>query len=56
MKIAVRALVVALALTGAAATASMNNSSSSSKPVVTRTSAYPVPTCYPGEPGCGGPN
>lgn len=54
MKIAVRALVVVLALTGAAATASMNNSSSSTTPTLSRTSAYPVPTCYPGDPTCSG--
>ena len=56
MKIAVRALVVVLALTGAAATASMQetNSSASAKPVLTRTSAYPVPSCPPGDPSsCG---
>lgn len=56
MKIAVRALVVVLALTGAAATASMqeSNSSATLNPVLTRTSAYPVPSCPPNDPtACG---
>lgn len=53
MNIVIRAFVVALALTGAVATAS-SNSSSSTKPVVTRTSAYPIPSCPPSDPtSCG---
>lgn len=46
----VRAFVVALALTGAVATTSANTSSQSTKPVVTRTSAYPIPSCPPAIP------
>jgi hypothetical protein len=52
MNIIVRAFVVALAITGAAATASVNNSSASTKPVVTRPSAYPIPSCVPGDYSC----
>ena len=54
MKIVVRAFVLALTLTGVAATASSTNSTSSSKPVITRTSAYPIPSCPLHDPtGCG---
>lgn len=54
MKIVVRAFVLVLTLTGVAATAASTNSSSSSKPVITRTSAYPIPSCPPHDPtGCG---
>jgi hypothetical protein len=53
MKIAVRALVIALALTGAVATAHAN-ASSSTTPVLTKSSAAPIPTCPLNDPnGCG---
>ena len=56
MKIFVRAFVVILALSGAVATTQMNASSTStsSKITLSKTSAFPVPTCEPGDPnGCG---
>ena len=54
MKTVVRAFVVALALTGAVASAHTTNNVASAKPVITRTSAMPVPSCPPGDPdGCG---
>lgn len=56
MQIVVRAFVLVLALTGAVATASSNNTSSSSKPVITRTSGYPIPSCPPNDPNACGLN
>jgi len=54
MKLIVRALVIALALTGAIATSQANGSSSKAKVSLAKTSAWPVPTCPPGDPtGCG---
>jgi hypothetical protein len=54
MKFFVRALVIALAITGAVATTHANASSASAKPSISRTSAFPVPTCDPSDPGnCG---
>lgn len=52
MKNLVRAFVVALALTGAAATTSVNANTQSTKPVITRTSAYPIPRCAPDDTAC----
>jgi len=46
MKIAVRSLVIALAVSGAIA-------SSFAKPVSGKTSAAPVPRCAPGTSTCG---
>jgi hypothetical protein len=49
MNLVVRAFVVALALTGAVATASSNRTPAT-KPVLTRTSAMPIPSCPPNDP------
>jgi hypothetical protein len=54
MKIAVRALVLALALTGAVATTHANATSAAAPARISKTSAMPVPTCDPNDPGdCG---
>jgi len=54
MKIIVRSLVIALALTGAIATTYANASSAKATVSVAKTSAAPVPTCPPDDPnGCG---
>jgi hypothetical protein len=47
MKIIVRCLVVALAITGAIATTSANGSSVKTSAVASKTSAMPEPTCPP---------
>jgi hypothetical protein len=55
MKVLVRSLVIALAVTGAVAT-SFANAAPVAKATVTasKTSAMPVPRCNPGVPdGCG---
>ena len=53
MKHIVRAFVVVLALTGAAATTQTSNASTKNK-VTARTSMLPVPTCAPNDPNaCG---
>jgi len=55
MKIIVRSLVIALAVTGAIATSYANAASSKTTtkaPVsIHKTSAMPVPTCNPNNPG-----
>lgn len=52
MKVIVRSLVIALAVSGAIATS--YTSSASAKTVTAKTSAMPVPACPPGDPdGCG---
>lgn len=55
MKVIVRSLVIALAVTGAIATSYANASSSKTTvkaPVsVSKTSAMPVPVCNPNDPG-----
>jgi hypothetical protein len=53
MKVIVRSLVIALAVTGAVASTFV--SATPAKATVTaKTSAMPVPTCPPGDPdGCG---
>ena len=52
MKNIVRAFVVALALTGAVASAN-TTATSSTKPVLNRTSSMAIPTCPPSDPnGC----
>ncbi len=48
MKIIVRSLVIALAVTGAIAT-----SVSTPKAVASKTSAMPIPSCAPGSGDCG---
>jgi hypothetical protein len=54
MKFFVRALVIALALTGAVATTHANASSAKAQANLSKTSAFPVPTCPPDDPnGCG---
>ena len=54
MKHIVRAFVVVLVLTGAAATTQTTNASAKNKVVVSRTSMLPVPTCAPNDPNaCG---
>ena len=50
MKIIVRCLVIALALTGAIATTSAKASSARTTVNISKTSAVPVPTCPPGDP------
>lgn len=55
MKIFVRSLVITLAVTGAIATSYANASSSKTTikaPVsIHKTSAMPIPSCDPGDPG-----
>ncbi|MDE1178032.1 MAG: hypothetical protein PW789_15765 [Edaphobacter sp.] len=52
--IIVRAAVVALVLTGAAASTQISAASTSSKISVARNSALPTPMCAPDDPnGCG---
>ena len=54
MKILVRALVLALAITGAFASTHANASSATVQAVPAKTSAMPIPTCPPDDPdGCG---
>lgn len=54
MKNLVRAFVVALALTGAVASAHTGSVSASATPVLTKSSAMPIPSCPPNDPnGCG---
>jgi hypothetical protein len=53
MKHIVRAFVVVLVLTGAAATTQTSNASAKNK-IVARTSMLPVPMCAPNDPhACG---
>jgi hypothetical protein len=54
MKIALRAFVVVLALTGAAASTQIASTSAQTKVSAARTSAMPIPSCPPDDPaGCG---
>jgi hypothetical protein len=54
MKIAVRSLVIALALTGAIATTFAKAAPAKATVTAAKTSAIPVPTCDPNAPGdCG---
>ena len=54
MKNIVRSLVIALAVTGAVATSFANAAPTKSTVVAGKTSAMPVPTCPPSQPGdCG---
>ncbi len=53
MKLIIRSLVVALAVSGAIATTSANGSTAKAT-VASKSSAMPVPRCPPGDPnGCG---
>jgi hypothetical protein len=54
MKIIVRSLVIALALTGAIATTVAKAAPAKATVNVSKTSAVPVPACEPSDPGdCG---
>jgi hypothetical protein len=54
MKLAIRTLVVVLALTGAAATTQTSSASTKNKVTSARTSMLPIPTCPPDDPNaCG---
>ncbi len=54
MKFLVRAAVVALVLTGAAASTQISAATSSNKIVAAKTSLVPVPMCAPDDPNaCG---
>jgi hypothetical protein len=54
MTLTIRALVLALVVTGAAATTLTRSASMQNKVVATRVSLLPVPTCAPDDPNaCG---
>ena len=54
MKIIVRAFVVVLVLSGAAATTQTSSASSQNKVTAARVSMLPIPTCPPNDPNaCG---
>jgi hypothetical protein len=54
MKTTIRAFVVALVVTGVAATTQTSNASTKNKVTISRTSMLPVPTCAPDDPNaCG---
>jgi hypothetical protein len=54
MKLFVRALVLALVVSGAAATTLTASTSSQSKVVASRVSLLPIPSCAPDDPNaCG---
>jgi hypothetical protein len=54
MKTIVRAFVVVLAITGAAASTQIASASAQTKVTVTKTSAMPIPMCAPDDPNaCG---
>jgi ribosomal protein L17 len=54
MKIIVRSLVIALALTGAIATTVAKAAPAKTTVTIAKTSAVPVPSCSPNDPGdCG---
>lgn len=54
MKLAIRALVVVLALTGAVATTQTSSASTQNKVTAARTSMLPIPVCPPDDPNaCG---
>ncbi len=54
MKTLIRAFVVVLALTGAAASTQIASASSQAKVTAAKTSAIPIPTCPPDDPdACG---
>ncbi len=54
MKLFVRSLVIALALTGAVASTQASSTSAKAQVTFSRASAMPIPTCPPGDPtACG---
>jgi hypothetical protein len=54
MKLAIRTLVVVLALSGAVATTQSSSASTQNKVTAARTSMLPIPTCPPDDPNaCG---
>jgi hypothetical protein len=54
MKLAIRALVVVLALTGAVASTRTSSASTQNKVAAARTSMLPIPVCPPDDPNaCG---
>jgi len=54
MKLFVRCLVIALALTGAVATTHANATSATAQANLSKTSAMPIPSCPPDDPtDCG---
>ena len=54
MKIIVRAFVVALVLTGAAASTQITSASAQTKVTIAKSSAMPTPMCAPDDPNaCG---
>ena len=54
MKVIVRSLVIALAVTGAVATSFANAAPAKATMTASKTSAMPVPRCPPDDPnGCG---
>jgi hypothetical protein len=54
MKLAIRTLVVVLALTGAVASTQTSSASTQNKVTTARTSMLPIPTCPPDDPNaCG---
>jgi hypothetical protein len=54
MKVLVRSLVIALAVTGAVATSFANAAPAKATVTASKTSAMPVPRCPPDDPnGCG---
>jgi hypothetical protein len=54
MKLAIRAFVVVLALTGAVATTQTSSAVAKNKVTVARTSMLPIPMCPPNDPNaCG---
>ena len=52
MKLFIRTLVIALALTGAIATTHANGSTASAQASMSKTSAFPIPSCPPGGTTC----
>jgi hypothetical protein len=54
MKLAIRALVVVLALTGAVASTQTSSASTQNKVTVAKVSMLPIPMCAPDDPNaCG---
>jgi hypothetical protein len=54
MKVIVRSLVIALAVTGAIASSFASATPTKATVTASKTSAMPMPTCAPGDPtGCG---
>ncbi|HEY6412378.1 MAG TPA: hypothetical protein VIX42_01745 [Edaphobacter sp.] len=54
MKNVIRAFVIVLALTGAAASTQIASASAQTKVIVAKTSAMPIPMCAPDDPNaCG---